>query len=395
MDVLNARMLGAALSAFALAACATTSTEYPRLDAQAVAAEVPRLQAGIVDAVLERKARVDGLAWPILAANADLCHDRRREAFGITIGNARTVRDLVDGLTSDQVRAIGYGDEPVVLGVSAGSPADLAGIRRGAVPVKVGDVEIAGDLKALSDALRTDRDARANAKENGETATPLPVIFEQDGERIEADLAPQTICDVQLRVVENNVVNASATDDTIRINRGLLANFPDDRDVSLVIAHELGHVAGRHVPKLERNAAVSGLYVWGVPVALGAGLVDLTLGGFLERFAGRETPPGSAMMTRIQNRVLGVQDFEREADYLSVYMAARTGIDISNVEQVFETFSTISPLSTYGERTHPTTPERMAALSLARDEVQAKQAAGEPLIPNGWPWPVPEPDEGE
>lgn len=374
-----------------LAACAGTTTNYPRIDPAAAAARIPVIQAGVVDAVLERKAYVDDLAWPLLVANTDLCHNRRREAFGLTLGNDRTIRDLVDGLTLAQVRAIGYDAAPIVLGVSAGSPAAQAGIVSGAVPVQVGETIINGDFQALIKALGEDRKARQAAKEAGEPAEPLAVIFRHGDALIEAAMQPQEICNVRVRVVENNTINASATANTLRINRGLLTYFDGDDDaVTLVIAHELGHVAGRHVPKLERNAAVSGLYVWGIPVAVGAGLVDLTLGNLLERFAGLETPPGQQAMTSIQNGVLGVRGFEREADYLSIYFAARAGADISNAENVFEQFSRISPRSTYGARSHPITPERMLALAAARAEVEAKQAAGEALIPEGWPYPVPE-----
>lgn len=381
--------LSVASGLLALASCATTSTTYPDISKASIEARTPAIQAGLVDAILARQSRVEDLAWPLLVANAGLCHDRVRQAFGLTVGNAASIRAMADGLTASQVEAIGYTEAPVVLSVIAGSPAHVAGIRPGAVPVTIGETDIDGQISRIGEALAAGAGTRAETAPGKDAATPLDVVFEQDGDRIAASLVPVTVCGVTLKVRETDTVNASANTATLNINRGLLMALEDDRDVSLVIAHELGHVIGRHVPKLERNAAVSGIYVWGVPVALGAGLVDLTVGRAMKRFGGSESLPGASFLTSIQNRVLGVREFEREADYLSVYITARAGGDLDRLEHVFEAFSTLSARSTYGERSHPVTADRMLAIAAAREEVRAKQASGAPLVPEGWPWPVP------
>lgn len=388
IDRFRKTVSGAGL-ALALSACATTSTAYPRIDKSSIDARTPEIQSGLVRAVLDRQSRVEDLAWPLLVANADLCHGRRREAYGLTIGNAGAIRESVDGLTRAQIEAIGYSDAPVVLSVIKGSPAYLAGIRPGAIPVSIGETVIDAQMDRISEALADDGEARSKAEKDKTDPPPLAIVLNQHGERVEASLQPETICGVRVRVRETDTVNASANTATLNINRGLLTALPDDQDVSLVIAHELGHVIGRHVPKLERNAAISGIYVWGVPVALGAGLVDLTIGRLMKRLSDAEDLPGAALVTSIQNEVLGVREFEREADYLSVYITARAGGDLQGIERVFETFSTLSAKSTYGERTHPVTADRLLAIAAARDEVLGKQQSGEPLIPEGWPWPLP------
>ncbi|MEO1408011.1 MAG: M48 family metalloprotease [Pseudomonadota bacterium] len=294
----------------------------------------------------------------------------------------------MDGLTPEQVRAIGYDASLTVIAVSGGSPAAEAGVERGAVPIRVGETVIGGDPGALEDALRKDRNARAVAKKTGLVANPLAMVFEQDGERLEVALHPETICDVQVRSVGTDTVNASAGRSVININRGISNYLTSDRDLSIVIAHELGHVAGGHVGKLTRNHWVSGRFAWGLPLRLGAGLVDLGFGGILERLAGRETPPGQAAVASLDNRALGIRTFEREADYLAVYFAARAGLDLEGIEDLFSQLARLSARSTYGDRSHPVTSERMLALQLARQEVEAKIANSEPLVPEGWPYPL-------
>ncbi|MEM7006405.1 MAG: M48 family metalloprotease [Pseudomonadota bacterium] len=378
-------LITSSIAALVLSACASTITDFPDVTAFDLSEDVIGIQAGVVEAALDQKQRVDGLAWPLLAANTDLCGDLTRKAYGITFGNDETVRALVDGLTSEQVRTLGYDASPIVLGVSDGSPAAEAGLQRGAVPVKIGETVIGGSVDAIEDALRKDRNARAIAQKTGIVAKPLPMAFELDGASIEFTLQPEPICDVGVRILGTDAVNASAGRRVININRGIANYLESDRDLSIVIAHELGHVAAGHVRKLTRNNWVSGHFAWGVPLRLGAGLVDLSLGAALERFAGWETPPGQSAVAKLENRALGFRQFEREADYLAVYFAARAGVDLDGFEELFSQLAELSIRSTYGERSHPITSERRLALRLARDEVEAKQLAGEPLVPEGWP----------
>ena len=390
------RRIVAAVALAGLAACATPSTSYPVVPLADVEAATLIDQKASVTARLDRQARANAIAWPLLVANADLCHERRAERFGISLGNDRTVRALADGFTLRQVNAIGYDASPVVLNVTEGSPAALAGIVRGSVPVQVGETDIDGEMKALNEALATYLKARLEAKEAGEGDAPpaLGAVFAQpDGRRLEVELVPEEICDIPVNVTETDVVNASTGGRSVNIYRGLMTYLTDDDDVAIVVAHEIGHVIGRHVPKQRRNAYVSGFALWGVPLGIGAGLFDGLFGSALERWGGVETPPGRAGMTRLANGVLGTRDFEREADYLGMYIAARAGLDISHAEDVFIGFAKLSPRSTYGERTHPITADRQLALKAAREEIARKRAADEVLIPTGWPYPVPLDDE--
>jgi len=372
----------------AITACTSASTNFPRIDPADLSDDITVTQANVVEASLERYDRLNRIAWPLLTANAELCHDRQREAYGITFGNDETIRGLVDGLSLEQVQAIGYDQTIRVIGVSGGSPAFDAGLIRGAVPIKIGETVVDGQMEALETALRKDKTARAVAAKTELNANPLPMVFEQDGQRFEIALQPETICDVRLRLSETDTINASAGRRVIKINRGIMTYLSDDRDLSIVIAHELGHVAGKHVPKLTRNHWVSGRAIWGLPVRLGAGLFDLGFGGLFERFGDRETPPGRGAVSRLNNRALGLRDFEREADYLAVYFAARAGVDLDGFEALFMRLSELSARSTYGERSHPITSERKLALQLARDEVNRKREAGAPLVPEGWPFPL-------
>ncbi len=384
-----------AAACLALAGCASTVTDYPVVPQTQIEAIALVDQQASVTARLDRKARVDAIAWPLLAGNVGLCFERTVERFGFTIGNDRFVRDLADGFTLKQVRALGYDGSPLVMNVAVGSPADRAGMVRGSVPVRIGDTEINGDMKALNEALAAYRKARTAANEainsgavdGGQPAAFAAVFRQPDGTELPVQMQPQNVCDIPVNVRERDIVNASAGGREINMFRGLLARMDDD-ELAIVMSHEIGHVIGQHVRKQQRNSYVSGFALWGVPVGIGAGLFDSVFARPLERWGGVETPPGQTGVTRLANGILGTREFEREADYLGMYIAARGGVDISDAESVFQEFAKLSPASTYGERTHPVTGDRQLALGLARDEIRAKQAAGELLIPNDWPYPV-------
>ncbi|MEO9970535.1 MAG: M48 family metallopeptidase [Hyphomonadaceae bacterium] len=394
----NGRLRGMAifgLGLMGLASCAKPSTAYPVIPLAEVQAAMLIDQRANVTARLDRLERVNSIGWPLLVANADLCHNRRADRFGFSVGNDKTIRALADGFTLKQVNAIGYDASPVVLNVFEGTPAARAGLVRGAVPIKVGETDIGGEMDALNEALSEYSEARAEAKEKreaGESETVLPdldVVFQNpDGSELRARLTPETICSIPLNVSETDSVNANTGGTSVNMFRGLLTLMEDDDDVAIVIGHEIGHVIGRHVPKQRRNTYVSGFALWGIPVVTAASLFDGFFAAPLERWGGIETPPGQAGVTRLVNGVLGVRSFEREADYIGMYVAARGGVDISTAEEVFAAFAKLSPSSTYGERTHPITADRQLALEATREEIEAKQAAGELLIPNDWPYPV-------
>ena len=108
----------AATLGVSLTACATVATEIPQIPQADILSATPAVQQTTVDAHLARLDRTHGIAWPMLVANADFCHERRRDSFGIRFGNDKTIRGLVDGFTLAQVRALGYSGAPIVLGLS-------------------------------------------------------------------------------------------------------------------------------------------------------------------------------------------------------------------------------------------------------------------------------------
>ena len=372
-----ARQISHRLVALAwLAGCATPDAHLPRIGEDDIARERTEVQRQALDKALAREARVRRLAWPILTSNTELCR-KTAPRIGWRIGDAATVTQLASGLRESDVRALGWGEAPRVLSVAPGSPADAAGIAAGDRIIAVaGDPLTEDDLRATVKSLTA-------ALAEREPEESLEVTISRDGSSATFTVIPEPACDVRIVSSARGAVNASASFTTLTINAGLVRALADDNQLAFVIAHELAHVAGRHPRKVIRNMAATGTALWAPPALLAAGLVDW-LTAYPAKRLGSKAPPLSTAVTRAAAGAVRSTSFEAEADYVGLYMHVRAGGEVDGLAGVFQVFADRSPRSSWLRVTHPTVPERKLRLARTAEEIAAKQAAGLPLIPEGW-----------
>ncbi|MEM1379299.1 MAG: M48 family metallopeptidase [Pseudomonadota bacterium] len=368
----------AALAGLALASlvgCAGPTATLPRVTPERLESQTLTVQRKAVDAALAREARVRRLAWPIITENAALC-PKHRPLMGWRLGDAETVRSLANGLKASHIAALGFDDTPRILSVAPGSPAEAAGL-------KTGDVIIGLDPEEPVTSLREIVRAVGDALEDWEEGQTLTLAAKRDGEEFTVDVTPVEGCDVRIISSGSNAINALASFRTITVYAGLVRALNDDDQLSFVIAHELAHIAGRHVRKGTRNTFLSGAALWAPPVYVLARVGDWVTSWPAEQL-GAEAPPLTTAAEQLTAKAVGSGGFEAEADYIGLYMHVRAGRSVETVQDVFQLFSTVSPRTSWLEVTHPVTPERMLNLQSTAEEIAAKQAAGTPLIPEGW-----------
>ena len=83
-------------------------------------------------------------------------------------------------------------------------------------------------------------------------------------------------------------------------------------------------------------------------------------------------------------------NFEREADYVGAYYAARAGYDTNGVEEFWRAMGLASPDSIRLEKTHPITPVRFLQIKKVAAEIADKRRRNLPLTPDLKFMPSPE-----
>ena len=220
----------------------------------------------------------------------------------------------------------------------------------------------------------------------GEEIEPIALTVMRGEETLEIAVTPEQACAPGFAIGSTPTINATAGFTQITVHAGL-ARLADDAELQFVIAHELGHVLEKHVRKGMRASLLSGRAVLGVAAGIGGSVVDIALGLIGQQ---PEIPLGTRGAALVATPFS--VDFEREADYVGAYLVARTGAPSDDLDTIFSDFARVKPISTWARLTHPSGPERIAAMKATAAEIAAKRAAGEPLLPEGFSLPQPKDD---
>ncbi len=238
-----------------------------------------------------------------------------------------------------------------------GSPAARAGIRAG------------DDILALNGspvpASGTEKWIDAGVKTAG--TGPITLTTRHDGKERQLTVYPVMGCSIPVRLVTGPAPNAFTDDKKIVIQSGVLRLTNSDADIAVIIGHELAHVNLGHRAKRMQNALLG--EVGGAVIdSVFAAAVFPTRGTFRRHFE------------RVGAMAYSVE-FEREADYVGAYYAARAGYDISGAENIWRALALESPGSIRLAKTHPTTPARFVFMRKTITEIEDKERRHLPLVP--------------
>ena len=314
----SSRIVATALAIAALSACAGLDTRLPEISAPALASERTFQQGEALAEQARLRARLVRVADAVRVANAALC-PRTRLGIGVS---THALDDYPKSLREAAAREFGAAEEPRIDVVVPGSPADDAGLLPGDA-LLVDGAAVSARSKRFRTTLNT---GKMSVRRNG-----VVRVF---------DIAPRQECDYGVSLSQTADINAYANGRSITMTRGMMNFVGSDDELALILGHEMAHNTMGHVRKMVGNFILS-------------------LGGT------RYTRP-----------------FESEADYVGLYYLVRAGFDPDGVEDVWRRLGTQSPRATSRAKTHPTTSQRFLAIEAARAEIEAKRAAGEPLVPN-------------
>lgn len=163
-------------------------------------------------------------------------------------------------------------------------------------------------------------------------------------------------------------LNSHADGKTVVIYNGMMKFLQDDDEVAIIMAHELAHNMMSHVEATRQNV-LAGAFV--------GAMID-GAGKFGKIDTGGSWVNTGADIGRLSYSV----EFEQEADYVGLYIAARAGYDVRKAPGVWRRMTLEDPEGLFREVTHPANPKRAALLQKAVYEIEYKRKHAIPLVPD-------------
>ena len=336
-------------------ACGIPISRLPDLPADAVEAEHRLQQIAELREYYTQLARVDAVAFRVRVANREFCENVGAQG-GMFVA---TVQSLPRKYRSYANEALNLSwTQPTVISVVEGSPAAYAGIK-------------AGDQIEFLDqdpvpATNTYGFVAGYLRSRGEQ--PVRVALKRDGVEQAVELKPILACAIPINYVPSEIVNAYATEsDKITIFAGIVALARTDAQLAHVIGHELAHANLGHADKKRLNLLLG--MAGGLAIDGGFAVGGIFTDGTFARHLGQ----AGFMAYSVA--------FEREADYVGAYYAARAGYDLAGIEEFWRAMGAAHPDSIRFGTTHPTTPVRFIQMREVATEIADKKRRHLPLVP--------------
>lgn len=340
-----------------LAACAAPMTQMGSLSKDMVAAEQEKQQEFALRSQLQQQAHLTDVAFPLLRSGVPLCGKMVARRAGLSFANAWDYKKD----WQPAARRIGLGDTVSVLHVAAGSGAERAGLKAGDRILAVDDEEVVfgqGGTEAVSKRL---------GKLEASDAPSVRITYLRDSTKATVEVPLDSACAFDVAAETDQVLNAWADGRNVVVTSAMMRFVGSDDELATVVAHEIAHNAMGHINAKKKNALFGAL--------LGA-VADVALAGGGYNSGGAFTREGAEAGAMVFS-----QDFEREADYVGLYIIALGGRPITEAPKLWRRMAAELPGNIKFASSHPTTAERFVRLEQWIAEIQGKEARGEPLRP--------------
>lgn len=175
-------------------------------------------------------------------------------------------------------------------------------------------------------------------------------------------------CSFYFKITGAPGINAYADGERIVITKGMVYFAKTEGALAHVLAHEMAHNVMQHVDAKRANVLFGAL--------LGATAEVLAANNGWSSGRGDLVGVGAAIGQDAYSA-----DFEREADYIALYIAERAGFDTSEALTLWRRFGLKEPDGIYISGTHPTYPERFVSMQRTIEEIEHKKARKLALLP--------------
>lgn len=334
-----------------LGACASTVTPRAEIEGAALLEERHIQRTIALEQNIKDSSRIHDVSFPLLQAAVPFCEAKVKRSIGLDVA---TGHDFEESFQRS-ARELGLGDAVAVVSVVAYGPADQAGIQSRDIITALNDNPLVTGSNASAIFNNFLREELA-------TAAAIKLSVQRGEESFEFEVSPVMVCDYQVVLALQDDLNAYAyaDGDNVYITRRMLRFTENDKELGLVMAHELAHNIMDHIDKRQRNSLI------GTVLDLAADTQGIDTDGFFNDFTSKAYS----------------QDFEAEADYVGMYILARTGTDLDGASYFWRRMAVESTANIDSHSSsHPATAERFLALEQAVAEIAEKKASGIPLNP--------------
>lgn len=294
--------------------------------------------------------RLKDIAFPLSVAAAALCQTDVQATYGMELHDQSQYSKLSTAeYRETAIQYYGLHNGVTIQYVHPTLPAGAAGLHARTRVISLDGEPL--DNKTAQDA--SEIMYRLNRRKEG----PLHIVVQESQGIRELDLYSVPACKYPIVLVQSDLVNAYADGPRIIITTGMLDFTASDAELAVVIGHEIAHNALAHSD-------------------------NIRLGNVLEALSTAHAGH-SAELPGLATRFSYSKEFETQADYVGLYVAARAGYDISGVGQFWRriarhsTMVNPAPFAT----THPSYPERLMAFQSTLREIEEKIERGDALLP--------------
>ena len=338
-----------ALALFLLSAIGcTTTSQVARGTGADIANEALEQEALVLTTQRDRSKKLADLYRPLRTANTEMCGDDISFHSGfLAIEKSAVARQYRLAAT----QKLGITEQVSVYYVVSEGPAERSGLA-------VGDVIISANGEAVGSGARGYRKLSDLLKKN-ESDYSLEVL--RAGVPKTITISPERGCAYEIYYDGSDAINAYADGSSIYITAGMYRFAENDQELQTVIAHELAHNAEGHLDKKLGNAALGAVF----DIAAAAYGVN-TQGAFSDMTA-----------------TMFSQEFEREADYVGMYMLSRAGVPTDEASNLWRRMAAESGGNIRGtfSASHPSSSERYTNLDATNVEISGKISTGAALLP--------------
>jgi len=175
-------------------------------------------------------------------------------------------------------------------------------------------------------------------------------------------------CIYEFELTKDREVNAYADGKNIYVTPAMMNFAEEDEELAIVLGHEYAHNFMGHIASKKNNMALGNI-----------------LGSLIDIAASSQGVATGSAFGKIGTSVGGLKyskEFEKEADYVGLYVTYLAGYKIENAAEFWRKMSLRDPNSIKEASTHPTNPERYIALTKTVNEIKNKKHGGLELLPN-------------